>query len=280
MSWQDHKECTNVKSFLLATEESGLLQPQHWHGCHTSVPPTASGNCKSNHGEIMILSESTYIHDPIFKSCWTSLKIHLNKSRYFLKYVQTSSLPHVADADKHPSNLTWAICEKPAFPLKQERALYLTAVSRWLFSCPSAMHFVNIKHLSPEMPHLPAPLKSRKSAFLLASRLYLKRPVMDCYLTSSQTNNSSQSKMTHEHESLKCVAGPLVSLGSELSPSWKELRYQRKQIFHHSYCFDSNAETSQAEWINIPHYSCILSKVPHSKDWTLFVSQGQVPGGN
>lgn len=137
------------------------------------------------------------------------------------------------------------------------------------------MHFVNIKHLSPEMPHLPAPLKSRKSAFLLVCRLYFflkKKHVMDCYLTSSQTNSSSQSKMTCEHKGLKCVVEPMVSLGSELSPSWKELLTEGANLSSQSYYFEPNAEASQAEWMNIPHCYCLFSKLPQSKDWTLFFS--------
>lgn len=179
--WNSKKELTRsqgmhkYRSFLLLTEESGLSKPQHWHGNHISpthssrqlqVKPWKNDDFKWNH---------TYIHDPIFKIVELFWKFRINKSRYFSKYAQTPSLTHVANADKSPSTLTWAFCEKPAFPLKQERTLYLTAVSRWLYSCPSAMHFANIKHLPPAMPHLPAPLKSRKSAFLLVSRLYLKK---------------------------------------------------------------------------------------------------------
>lgn len=55
------------------------------------VPPTASETTSQTMEK---LQKHTYIHDPIFKSCWAFLNIHLNKRRYLSIHAWKTSLNH------------------------------------------------------------------------------------------------------------------------------------------------------------------------------------------
>lgn len=109
---------------------------------------------------------------------------------------------------------------------------------------------------------------------------------MDCYLTSSQTNNSSQSKMTCEQWEHKVCSRANGFIRRWTQPFLQRAMLpERANISSQSRCFESNAETSQAEWMN--EYSSLLLHpqqiVPEQGLNPIFllngVSQGQVPGG-
>lgn len=135
------------------------------------------------------------------------------------------------------------------------------------------MHFVNIKHLSLKCPIFLLLWKAGSlPSCLCPGCIKKKKHVMDCYLTSSQPNNSSQSKKMWTQEPKVC------SRANGFIRKWTQPFLQRPllpegaNLSSPSHCFESSAETSQAEWVNIAHCCSILSKLPQSKDWSLFFS--------
>jgi len=149
--------------------------------------------------------------------------------------------------------------EKPALPLQQERALYLTALSRWLHLLRSIWWTADICLLKRPVFLLHSKAGSRPSCS--CTRCITRRHVIACRVPAAKLAASLRHVNMRARTEGQSRANRLVRKWTQPFPRGATLP-GGANLQSQSYWFQSNAEAARAEWMDAPHCDWILSKLP------------------